>query len=910
MAKKKKTAERDVKKLTNENKATTNLEQYILNKNLDKIVRYQESNQHLFNYQTFRQINGNGTQIISKLRGIEDLSLFYKIKQSALSLMQPKIKLYKVYHTEYKRRVDGSIDTSVPPATLSTPCYKEIKFSDSFGQETAASVSDYLSYETTKPTFRNVGLKSFSWTWDGRNHGIIENNIDCKLDLIFKSLKDFNASVPGEPNVRYVDLFLWPGAVFDRSTERVSPKHYEIKALVGHAAPSPEQLSGLNLSREDITNISTIEKLNIIFSLTLYDYKIDIKENGTVAVSLTYRGRLETVTGTNQVSVFQSTNRINRSGSEKTSYSVNSDVSYSRVVELTDKIRAMFSGLNDAGCVDATCKSRKQFIEMLKTDSFFREIYLAAKGPHVKVAQGGKVQIKNANHNNIFDWFTELDKKTKTSNADVMNAILFKKIGLFKKQSYQSFTEQLLDGNDSDPGTSPGTRLFCYNAARSTVLEAIGHSSTLKDYDLDPRTKAAVKKAAEDPQPGKDKVGRCDEIKPITKKLKEQVAAELNSYERTQQDRATSNRKGKKKEDKTKKPTFNFDSKNYPFHFIFLGDLFELACKNGGLARLNLGNPEDMPIFTPDSYVKEQNADKEYPLKNARMLLGPMEYLDEKGQIKTINLAQYPISFKYFRAWFFQYVVRRKRIQMPLGTFLSLLIRDLALPAMGLGQKNSIRAPRTLSNVAALALPGKQIAGGVTKTVCGDKLGNMQELLPLQKIINVDSAEFRQNYFKKAQFPMSSETLIKTSYDYLYFYISTARDMLTRKGNAVEDIRDGIYHFNIGSDMGLLKKMNFKKVGMTYLAEYRSEIAEDGGEDQISQLKFPHNTDATLFGTALFSPGMFFYVNPGLAGIGSPEDANSLASQLNIGGYQIIQIVRCSISPGKFETVLVGEQTV
>ena len=55
---------------------------------------------------------------------------------------------------------------------------------------------------------------------------------------------------------------------------------------------------------------------------------------------------------------------------------------------------------------------------------------------------------------------------------------------------------------------------------------------------------------------------------------------------------------------------------------------------------------------------------------------------------------------------------------------------------------------------------------------------------------------------------------------------------------------------------------------------------------------------------------MFFYVNPGLAGIGSPEDANSLASQLNIGGYNMIQVVKCSISPGKFETVLVGEQTV
>ena len=36
---------RDAKKITNENKATPNLEQYILNKNLDKIVRYQESRQ-------------------------------------------------------------------------------------------------------------------------------------------------------------------------------------------------------------------------------------------------------------------------------------------------------------------------------------------------------------------------------------------------------------------------------------------------------------------------------------------------------------------------------------------------------------------------------------------------------------------------------------------------------------------------------------------------------------------------------------------------------------------------------------------------------------------------------------------------------------------------------------------------
>ena len=76
------------------------------------------------------------------------------------------------------------------------------------------------------------------------------------------------------------------------------------------------------------------------------------------------------------------------------------------------------------------------------------------------------------------------------------------------------------------------------------------------------------------------------------------------------------------------------------------------------------------------------------------------------------------------------------------------------------------------------------------------------------------------------------------------------------------------------------------------------------------QLAFPHNTDITLIGTPLFTPGMFVYINPGLAGIGDPEDASSLASQLNIGGYHLIQEVRLTITPGKFESALVGQRTV
>ena len=108
--------------------------------------------------------------------------------------------------------------------------------------------------------------------------------------------------------------------------------------------------------------------------------------------------------------------------------------------------------------------------------------------------------------------------------------------------------------------------------------------------------------------------------------------------------------------------------------------------------------------------------------------------------------------------------------------------------------------------------------------------------------------------------------------------------------------------------MGLLKNMSFKKINIPFLIELRSEQAEDRGVDQLEQLKLPYNTDLKLIGTSLFTPGMFYYVNPSLAGLGSVEDAASLAYQMHLGGYHLILEISTSISSGKFETTVVGIQ--
>ena len=85
------------------NKTFNNIEQWILTQNIDKAAQYYEElaiNDNDFKYYTFRQVNGPGPQLINRLRGIDDLSVFYRMKTSALSLLQPKLRIYKVTYEE------------------------------------------------------------------------------------------------------------------------------------------------------------------------------------------------------------------------------------------------------------------------------------------------------------------------------------------------------------------------------------------------------------------------------------------------------------------------------------------------------------------------------------------------------------------------------------------------------------------------------------------------------------------------------------------------------------------------------------------------------------------------------------------------------------------------------------------
>ena len=890
----------------------SNVEQELLMSNLNKIANYFVANQDMFNYATFRQVDGDGTNLVNRLRGVDNFDVFYKMKNSALSLMRPKIRLYKVL-TELPGQDENNNSDMSKISRPANQIYREIKFSDTMGIERLATPQDYLKFESTKPSWRNVGLKSFSFKHDGRVNGPMDQDIDCTLELTFKSLKDVQASPPGEPppeqgGVRYVDLITWSPAKINRFTDTYNPIHYKIKVMLGYTAPDPEQLRALNLTKGEVDAIKNIERHNMIMSLNMYDYKFDIKENGSVGLSIKFRGAIETTIASNQVNIFQSFIRAGSSASGNI-LKTRPNESASAVLDAMTIFSASMKQIKKPTCKDNSCKGRTALKQAIESAGYLGEVFkeeYAETGRFPREA-GLKIDkktglIKVERSGKIYEFLK------KDNNADRIKNRIKQKVSFFKKEVYKSFLTQIIDGNTSPDG--PGTRLFCAQSSAQDIVKLVDDNASSAGVqegeasvpltDLENITPGVN---LSESSPPSFKIVRGEGFFSSKKELNEAIRRDS---EFGTESSSNDNEAGEetKKKDEAAPSLVSSDKNSFKFYFMFLGDIVELACKNAGVSRLDLKSDPSIPnlgslIFNEGSYYDEKNAGSGYPLKAARMLLGPMEYSDEEDKIRKINLAQMPISFNLFRSWFIKKVVRSQRLQFSLGAFLNSLVKDLVIPSLsGVGMSKNRRAPRTRHSFVSMTLPGKRGPNG-----------SLEELLPRKQVLNTESAEFNEGYFKLTRDTgYSSESAVKDSFDYLLLHITTHDDILKRRGDPVEDVRDGIYHFNIGSDQGLLKNMTFERVGIPGLAAARSLDNELLGGDSLDQLKFPYNTNLTLIGNTLFLPGMFYYVNPSLAGLGSVEDSTSLAYKMNLGGYHLVLEMSLKIQAGKFETKVVGFQ--
>ena len=917
---------RSKKRLNNDDIEYTNLEQNILTRNIDKAAAFFVSNPDLFNYRTFRQVNGAGSQLTNRLRGIDnkDLAALYNIRTSTLSLLRPKVRIYKVVYEKFEEQ-DGRPNQGTMTA-FPYPCYKEFKFSDNFGIETALTAQDYLKYESTKPNWRNVGLKSFQFSYNGAASGPIQTDVKCTMILSFKGLKDIGAQPPGEPSpekggLRYSDLVTWSPAALDSSTsDSHNSKHYEIKALVGYTQPSKEQLRALNLPENEVKVLSNIERMNLIVSLNITDYDFEIMEDGHLEVTLNYRAGVEASMASSQTNIFGNTFRVATAEGYQISNKIDPDYNMSNVYRVDSVLKTIGSDLVRPSCKNDKCEGIRKLKDIAVSDKIFADLFKEAYSEGGKLPAKTGLQIdKDGNLKFLGSSSGVVSFFKKEPAVQRLRVLLRKKVGLQKKDIYKSFMEQLIDGNNEDL-MAPGSRLFCVNVDAKEVetvvtgggdiTEALDQSAKVdatpglsSPTEPTPAQSSVVgRAAAQSAIEASVKIDRCHLVSPSDPEVRTAVARQLATELDTE------------KASKIKAASVRDSSgENYKFYFVYLGDIIELACKNAGVSKMDLKGPPNLrnlgyPVFTEESYYPEDknNTSLGYSLKNKRVLLGPLEYLDRAGRTKSINLAQFPVSFNFFRAWFLKKIIRRKKTQLSLNSFIRLLIRDLVTPALGAEMSQTFFAPESEINITSLTLPGVQgKSDGTANHTCGLGMGKTKEALPMEQIIDVNGALFKEKYLSLLD-GVSQESAVRTSYDYLLIQYTTIKDIAERKGNLREDTRDGIYHFNIGSDVGLLKTMTFTREQSADIMNYRTFDALEGGD--MAQFKFPFNTDLTLVGNTLFIPGMYYYVNPTLAGLGNLGDPTSLAAKMNLGGYHSVETVDFVITPQKFETKVTGRQ--
>ena len=852
-----------------------NIQQCLLTENLHLISNYHKQNDAIFKYQTFRQINGESHKIVNKLRGVSRLDEFLNVRTAVLSLLQPKIRIYKVHYEEGQRN-PGQKGGSVPTRA---PIYKEIKFSDNFGSEVASSVSDYLKYETTKPNWRNVGLQSFNFKQIGRSFGAIEQNIRCDMSIYAKGLKDLLATSPGS-DARYIDLLLFPPSarLKSRDTFRPNPKHYEIKVFIGYSRPPLSSIKNISLTPSEMNFLKNIEKFNFMVTLTMSEYNFEIGENGEVTTTISFWGRIGTATGSN-TDVFDNSVVV-KEGSETKIKPTAGDsglthASMSEVKTLLDKI---ITAKKNPDLADMPIEDLGR---LLLENKLFRSLY----------KEGFKEAIKP--NFSPGDVSKALDGVTSKDGAKLLNGLLRQSGARLKNEVYKSFMLQLLDGSGKDGDT----RLFAIsvdkdslNSALGVIKTASGNEEKRKKEEIQKETSNAIGLAAKTVR-----VSRPQDIAGIKQSVAmiESRASE-NTSNAGEEQRAQEGLQTVEGASKASLITSKTKGDRYDFYFLFVGDIIELAAKNAGMFSVL---KDEKPVYNPISYNRKEHGTN-YGLTNLRFLLGPMEYNGADGKIRRINLAEFPVSFDLFRTWFLEKVVREDRTKMSFKGFIGSLINNLVLPAMGADCLNPIKMRNVSFQNLFMTLPGK------SKDVPNNSKETSfftEELLPVKNKINAEGPEFL-NYTRILQTVTPYDSLIKNSYDYQLVQTTGYKKISSRNGNCNEDMKDGIYHFNIGSDKGLLKRMVFKKVDIPFQQERMSKIAITQGKNQLEQLAFTFDCDLELIGNTLFIPGMIFYANPSFQGLGDPQERGSVAHQLRLGGYYLVLETDLKISPGNFST--------
>ena len=744
-------------------------------------------------YPHFIQLTGDPTGIVNKISSL-GAGGFLKLKTHQLALLVPQVRIKKVYYEDQRGKSKSE---------------QEFRFDD---YTTIESITESRGRGSA------VGLMGFDWDDMGTSPGDSGLSFEATLKLKFQS---FEALFKDRGGYKFADLVVpasgkkRESASLELDGKKISDDRFtQIKVIVGWAEPNDP---GRKVFSSD--ELQMIRNLKTTFILNLTTHDIDIKEDGSFDLTLSYMAAIE--------------GRM---------LSARADLLY---VDAS------------SGITEKIAELKKQIIrtKRLAAQTKVQATKLAKNPPKRSQKQVQSLDTTAYIGDAIFNFLEDdkIEEETKATAEKYKEQAAEKKEKLInlendaRTKSYRRLLERIENNQRIFRFDLSQPQIELYNLMAEEVAGMKG------DPEAKLRKRSAYKQQIKDAK--KNFAASQSQTKESHKTL-----TELNNKLARLKGSAEDKKKERDKilkeyEDKAKE---NPQEETTVLNFFYFGDLINAAL-------------EVLADKKPNPPLEDQ----------FKFLLGTIDLPDSKGEMKSIPLSDIPISLNIFQNWFVKNVVKPMRNNFPFRVFIQKITSELitgVLSPDAFGPKG--KSSKTRISTTTQVLPKNSFQAGRTVMKSGryaisNLKKNLREQANLKDINN-------QNQF-------------------LFLYVGGILNQHLRGKRKPDEDDYGIFHFYVGADQGIVKRITFKRTDLPFQRESRIASAQNEAQSNLLFSDF-YNAEVTMIGNSIFRPGMMVFIDPRSMGLGSATSFDSNANLMGIGGYYLVTKVGSSIESGKFET--------
>jgi hypothetical protein len=346
------------------------------------------------------------------------------------------------------------------------------------------------------------------------------------------------------------------------------------------------------------------------------------------------------------------------------------------------------------------------------------------------------------------------------------------------------------------------------------------------------------------------------------------------------------------------------------------------------LRKLNI-NDGQYKTFLNERAGKEQKKSllrAKAQFEKLRLVLGPVEIRDpfDSEKVQFCSLGDIPLSLNYFTEFLTKKMIGRDEIYYPLTNFVKDLVNEVIKNFLNndgcfdfeIRQKLKLnsttitaynRTENKFHSGAGYEIAQSEFAEGqvpiddITYFIANNTISKNEPDYGFGNVLDLSRAPIKPvlQISGPSRLPISNPPT-EREMNYYIFYAgrSYPTDLMT--GNEAVDAANGIFHYVLGKDRGIVKNISLDRTDMKGMKELRFEKE---GFDGLTQLREVYNANIDCLLNVHALPGSYIYIDP--RGF-SPETGINY-SQFGIGGYYMITRAEHSIGVGKADTKIIAK---